>query len=253
MNHRSPPTRHSDPARGAMRPGERREPRWHEPSWPGGRRWSADTRYTSEDREGYPGVGMYEGVGGYPGGGQVGPEGYRGGAGYQSGGSDFLHGEDYEDWGERGAGFPPRGGEHPRRFAASPSGYRPGREEPGARWQPVARGFGEGDAYRPTPEEDPGHVLYGRVGGHRGKGPKGYTRSDERIREDLSERLAEDDEIDPSDVSVEVREGVVTLEGSVEQRWMRHRIEDMADACRGVRDVVNHLRVAGTSQGVAGG
>lgn len=247
MNHRSPPTRPSDPARGAMRPDERPrgDPHPYEPAWPAARRWSADTRYSPEDREGYPGVGMYEGVGGYPGGGQVGAEGYRGGAGYQSGGTEFLHGDDYEDWGGRDDGVPSRRGEHPRRFAAAPPAYRPGRDESGARWQPVARGYGEGGAYWPRPEEDPRHALYGRSGGHRGKGPKGYTRSDERILEDLSERLAEDDEIDPSDVSIEVRDGVVTLSGSVGHRWMRHRIEDMADACRGVGDVVNQVRVAG--------
>ena len=82
-----------------------------------------------------------------------------------------------------------------------------------------------------------------RDGGHRGKTPRGYTRSDERIREELCERLTEDDHIDPSEVNVSVREGVVTLDGTVEQRWVKHSIEDMAEACAGVRDIVNNLRV----------
>ena len=38
--------------------------------------------------------------------------------------------------------------------------------------------------------------------------------------------------------------GVVTLEGTVEQRWIKHSVEDMAEACSGVKDIVNHLRVA---------
>lgn len=249
MSHRPLPPRPLDPARDA-RSGERRhgDPRLHEPSpWrPPERRWSAEDRYTPPERGDYPGVGYYEDVGGYPGGGQVGFEGFRGGAGYQSGGTDFLHGDDY---GRDEYEAAPYGVEHPRRSAA---GWRPGRDEPGARWRPDARGYGEGNAYRPRPEEDPRHSIYGRAGGHRGKGPKGYARSDERIREDLCERLAEDDAIDAGEVTVEVRDGVVTLEGSVEQRWMRHRIEDIAAACHGVGDVANHLRVA-RAEGAARG
>ncbi|WP_175821515.1 BON domain-containing protein [Burkholderia sp. BCC0419] len=75
------------------------------------------------------------------------------------------------------------------------------------------------------------------------RGPKGYTRSDERIREDVCERLAHALEIDVSDVSVQVNEGRVELEGTVPARWMRHDIEDLADGCMGVRDVENRVRV----------
>lgn len=78
---------------------------------------------------------------------------------------------------------------------------------------------------------------------HRGRGPKNYTRSDERIREDLNEQLMDADDIDASDVSVEVKDGVVTLSGNVEQRWLKHRIEDMAEDCSGVKDVRNEIRV----------
>ncbi|PJJ99566.1 hypothetical protein CO641_07715 [Lysobacteraceae bacterium NML91-0213] len=82
-------------------------------------------------------------------------------------------------------------------------------------------------------------------GGHRGRGPKGYTRSDERIMEALCERLADDDDIDASDISVEVRDGVATLTGTVPHRWMKHRAEDLAEACGGVKDVENLVRVSG--------
>jgi hypothetical protein len=80
--------------------------------------------------------------------------------------------------------------------------------------------------------------------GHRGKSPRDYTRSDARIREELCERLTEDDAIDPSDVSVAVDDGVVTLTGTVEHRWVKHSIEDMAEALGGVKDIVNQLRVS---------
>jgi osmotically-inducible protein OsmY len=79
--------------------------------------------------------------------------------------------------------------------------------------------------------------------GHRGKGPKGYTRGDERIREDICECLSDDPHIDASEISVEVKDGVVTLEGTVQERAQKHRVEDIADRCSGVKDVHNGLRV----------
>jgi hypothetical protein len=104
---------------------------------------------------------------------------------------------------------------------------------------------------------EPGPYVYGssvygmpgdasdmqRTRGHRGRGPRSYLRSDERITEDLNERLTEDDHVDAGDISVNVKEGVATLSGTVEARWMKHRAEDIAEACSGVRDVRNELRV----------
>lgn len=75
------------------------------------------------------------------------------------------------------------------------------------------------------------------------RGPKGYQRSDERIREEVCERLAGAEYVDVSDVSVDVREGKVTLEGTVPQRRMKHWIEDIVDAVYGVQDVENRIRV----------
>lgn len=91
--------------------------------------------------------------------------------------------------------------------------------------------------------------------GYRGKGPKNYSRSDERIREDLNEKLTESDEIDASGISVEVNNGIATLTGVVEQRWMKHRAEDLAESCSGVRDVTNQITVKSqsSSQGMPGG
>lgn len=85
---------------------------------------------------------------------------------------------------------------------------------------------------------------------YRGVGPRNYARSDERIREDLNERLTEAWDLDASGLTVEVANGIATLGGSVPQRWMKHRAEDLADGCIGVRDVQNQIVVA--AEGSAG-
>lgn len=82
---------------------------------------------------------------------------------------------------------------------------------------------------------------------YRGVGPRNYARSDERIREDLNERLTEAWDLDASGLTVEVANGVATLAGSVPERWMKHRAEDLADGCIGVRDVQNRIVVAATA------
>jgi len=78
---------------------------------------------------------------------------------------------------------------------------------------------------------------------HYGRGPKGYVRSDERIREEVCERLSDHDDVDASDIAVFVRDREVTLEGSVETRRMKHLSEDIADSVSGVEDVHNRLTV----------
>lgn len=74
-------------------------------------------------------------------------------------------------------------------------------------------------------------------------GPKGYQRSDERLREDISERLLQARHIDSSDVTVAVSAAKVVLEGTVPERRMKHAIEDLVDACPGVQDIDNRIRV----------
>jgi len=74
-------------------------------------------------------------------------------------------------------------------------------------------------------------------------GPKGYQRSDERIRDDICERLMYRDDLDVENVSIEVKEGRVRLDGEVPERRMRHEIEDICDSVLGVQDVENNIRV----------
>jgi hypothetical protein len=81
-----------------------------------------------------------------------------------------------------------------------------------------------------------------------GKAPRGYVRSDERIREDVCERLM-DSPYDASDVDVQVKDGEVTLTGTVKSRQERRNIEDVVVAVRGVHDVFNRMRVAEADTG----
>jgi osmotically-inducible protein OsmY len=83
------------------------------------------------------------------------------------------------------------------------------------------------------------------AGGHRGRGPKGYQRSDQRILEDVCERLLDDDFLDASEIEVSVDSGEVTLNGHVTDRLMKRRAEDLADQLPGVKHLQNNLRIAG--------
>jgi hypothetical protein len=78
---------------------------------------------------------------------------------------------------------------------------------------------------------------------YRGKGPKGFTRTDERIREDINCRLTDDAYVDASNVEVAVENGEVILSGSVPDRSSKRRAEDIAELVSGVSNVENRLRV----------
>jgi hypothetical protein len=82
-----------------------------------------------------------------------------------------------------------------------------------------------------------------RQADHYGRGPKGYTRSDDRVREDVSDRLMEDWEVDATDIEVTVASGEVTLTGTVGDRQSKRRAENIAANVLGVKDVQNNLRV----------
>jgi len=94
-------------------------------------------------------------------------------------------------------------------------------------------GGGEARAYH----DDAGHD-------HRGRGPQGYKRSDERISDDLHDRLTDDRWLDASGIVVAVAGGEVTLSGTVDDRDAKHRAEHLAEAVPGVVHVQNNLRLA---------
>ena len=82
---------------------------------------------------------------------------------------------------------------------------------------------------------------------HRGRGPADYVRSDDRIREDVNDRLTEDYWLDASRIGVTVSGGEVTLDGVVDGKRAKRHAEDIADDVTGVKHVQNNLRVDSTS------
>ncbi|MBZ6078170.1 BON domain-containing protein [Microvirga puerhi] len=88
---------------------------------------------------------------------------------------------------------------------------------------------------------------------NRGRGPKGYQRSDERIREDVNDRLTDDSHVDASEIEVTVAGREVTLNGTVQSRFEKRHAEDIADSVSGVTHVQNNLRVQlGADAGMTG-
>lgn len=85
---------------------------------------------------------------------------------------------------------------------------------------------------------------WGERGRFMGRGPRNWQRSDERIKEDINERLTEHPDIDASDIEVEVVAGEVTLRGKVDDRHAKRLAEDIAEGVFGVRDVRNEIKVS---------
>src|SRR6185437_15388706 len=106
----------------------------------------------------------------------------------------------------------------------------------------VASWFGDDDAQRRRDLDER------EQGKYRGKGPKNYTRSQERIKEDVSDKLSDDSFLDASEIEVEVNGNEVTLSGSVDSRYSKHRAEDIAEDVTGVNYVQNNLRVNENTQ-----
>ena len=123
-------------------------------------------------------------------------------------------------------------GEGEQSDAQSEYDRRGARDAQGSGWNARAEAFSGGRPSR----------------GFAGRGPKGYQRSDERIREEVSDRLMADDRIDASDIEVEVRNGEVALRGTVGDRWAKRHAEDCAEEVMGVRDVMNQIRVQGDEE-----
>lgn len=88
---------------------------------------------------------------------------------------------------------------------------------------------------------------------HSGRGPRGYRRSDESIRDDLHVILTAHDEIDASNVEVLVERGEVLLRGHVRRRATKRLIEDIAYQIAGVRDVTNLLQIGPPAPAPASG
>ena len=123
--------------------------------------------------------------------------------------------------------------------AAAPTCMAPAAADSGPASPPTAAGmgnFGPGNF-------GGGMSAYGERGRYSGRGPKGWQRSDERIREDVSERLADHPHIDASEIEVTVSNGEITLAGTVEDRHSKRLAEDIAESVSGVREVHNQIKV----------
>ena len=150
------------------------------------------------------------------------------------------------------------GGRYGSQYLGSEEGFRTDRDNYDERgwWDrtvdEVSSWFGDEDAERRR-QMDEREGYYSR-GQYRGKGPKGYTRSDSRIQEDISERLADNDYIDASEVELSVKDGEVILTGTVADRFCKRLAEDIAEDVSGVSHVENRLRVdtASAHQGDTG-
>jgi hypothetical protein len=138
------------------------------------------------------------------------------------------------DWGRSGIwSTEPSVREEPERYRTS-SGYQGGASHIGS------SGMG-------------GLGTYGERGRFAGRGPKGWQRSDDRIREDVNEQLTRHPEIDATNVEVQVQLGEVTLSGTVDDRRAKRLAEDIAENVSGVKQVHNQLRIGQLQQSTVGG
>jgi hypothetical protein len=166
------------------------------------------------------------------------PQGYTGAQGM------------YGSQGPYGQGsYPSRGwgSEHERGYERGYERGQPGQQhgwyETGRR---EGRGEGRGEEWSRHPSDERGPLeRFGdkiREGLRKiGRGPKGFKRSDERICEDVCERIARSP-VNAENVEVKVKDGEVTLSGFVEVRYEKRVIEDLADDVFGVTEVHNQLR-----------
>ena len=155
---------------------------------------------------------------------------------------DYSRTEGYREYGDRyGRGYSAPV-EREREFDRGPAfqPYARGSQEFGSEGYGSARSYESatipGREFRST-------ETWRASGPFRGRGPKGYQRSDERIREDLCDRLTAHGLVDATDIEVTTRGGEVTLSGFVDSRDAKRAAEDCAEEIPGVREVHNQLRI----------
>jgi osmotically-inducible protein OsmY len=96
-----------------------------------------------------------------------------------------------------------------------------------------------GDATRSNRNEVPGNwSTIGRSGG-----TEAEHHPDERIRQDVCDRLMQFGPVDCVDINVDVADGVVVLRGDVTAREVSDRVEEVVRSVLGVQSIQNGLRV----------
>jgi hypothetical protein len=78
---------------------------------------------------------------------------------------------------------------------------------------------------------------------HAGKGPRSYRRSDDSIQDEVCRKITDDPAIDASEIEVVVSEAEVILQGRIDSRDNKRRLEDLVESVRGVRHVENRVRI----------
>ena len=79
--------------------------------------------------------------------------------------------------------------------------------------------------------------------GNLGSGEDTDVRMDEQIAKDVDRALMYRGDLDATDVEVSVKNGEVTLQGTVTDRRSKRVAEEIVEGVRGVRDVHNRLRI----------
>jgi hypothetical protein len=218
-------------------------------------RWGQERSYSSDrpygggeygfDRRG-PGEGEWRG--GYR---EYGPE-YRGGEAGWRGEPDWRQRSTARDY--SGVSWGATGGHAEDRMIARTgagieSGYMNFHRPDAPDWRAIEydrEGYGNRYGYDRGPRwgtREWGTEIWRVPGPHTGRGPRGYQRSDERIREEVNDRLTAHGLIDATDVECKVENGEVLLTGFVDSRAAKRAAEDAADDVPGVREVHNHLRI----------
>lgn len=77
-----------------------------------------------------------------------------------------------------------------------------------------------------------------------GAAPAGYDRPDEQVEAAANEALTQDPMLDPTNISVRVRDGRVALDGTVASEADRRRAEECVTAVHGVASCDNNLKVS---------
>jgi hypothetical protein len=173
-------------------------------------------------------------------------EGSYSGAGY----GRFRDARDTDDSEYGGSGSNPFYGEHPLTRAGSEYDYSYFGSKSGlptTQWRQDTDSAQFDDLVYGGRSFDP-HAPSQVRGQFSGRGPRGYRRSDERIREDVCQCLTDDHHIDASDIEVTVNDREVTLTGTVSSRMQKRHAEDLIERLPGVRDVINSIRVVSESQ-----
>jgi osmotically-inducible protein OsmY/flavin-binding protein dodecin len=163
-------------------------------------------------------------------------------------GTRSYPGRDFRDYGSRRPNYEEQGYSQGPYSGYGQSGYGQSGNRPGNYAQSGYGPRGEGN-WQGSSSYDQGRYVssqydaqYGQQR-RSGRGPKGYKRSDDRIREDVCDRLGSQYDIDASEVEVTVSNGEVTLAGTVNDRDQKFRVEHIADGVGGVSEVHNQLRV----------